>query len=77
MAALLGAPPPWPQQPQLGQQGRGGQDSQAQAQVAPLSPLYGRACCRYGEALVRLRMRLGEDRLASPRDSGSTVVEEL
>ena len=37
MAALLGAPPPWPQQPQLGQQGRGGQDSQGQAQVAPIS----------------------------------------
>ena len=49
--------------------------------------------CRYGEALVRLRRGLrsgetggassGEERippcsgLASPRDSGSTVVEEI
>jgi len=36
---------------------------------------------RYGEALVRLRRGLRqevpEDRLASPRDSGSTVVEEI
>ena len=58
-----------------------------------VAKLIERPLCRYGEALVRLRRGLrsgetggassGEERippcsgLASPRDSGSTVVEEI